>query len=263
MELHYYLRIARRRWLLVIIGFLLTTALTYVFVDRQPLVYESKATFLIRPNALNSADGVRAVDALTRGVEISSTFATVARSDLIRQRAEARLASTEDTSGLSVESAVLTSTNILELRVTGTNPSTVHALARAIGNETVAYIADLQQVFGLQILDAPTLPDDPVAPNKPLLLGTGMVFGVAVGLVFALLAEGLSVQPRPKQFERQLAQALRNSQDFSMRHGPLARKADTTPTVSGRGNGYGADETLVVPEARASDDSRRKSEPPR
>ena len=251
MELHHYLRIVRKRWPFVVIGFLLTTALTFVFVNRQPSIYESKATFVIRARTLNSADGVKAIDALTRGVEISSTFATVARSELIRERAEERMDSALNTSGLRVSSEVLTSTNILELTVSGSDPDAVHGLATAIGDETVDYIAALQQVFELQNLDAPKVPTNPVAPNRRLILATGMVFGVAIGAVFALLAEGLSRRPRPRQFERQLARALRTNQPFSTRYGNLTGNDEDSFTVAGVGNGHDPEETLNLREARS------------
>jgi capsular polysaccharide biosynthesis protein len=221
MDLYDYLQVMRRRWLVTAIGFLLTAGLTFAFVDRQPSIYESTGTFVVRPRTTNSADGLKAIDALTRGVEITTTFATVARSDLVKQRAEQRLDPDVHKSGLTVSSEVLTSTNVLEVTVRGGDPEATHALATAIGDETVAYVSELQTVYDLRVLDAPSVPRVPVAPKRRLLIGTGIVLGLVVGMLFALLAEGFARTPKRRNFDQQLSKALRNSGSLSYSYGDI------------------------------------------
>jgi len=199
MDLMYYLRVVGRHWLVAIVGLALTVALTAVFVQRQPFVYQSAGTMVVRPRPVNTDDGVRAIDTLTRGVEISSTYATIARSDLIRDRAKVNIDPGLDTSGTSISSEVVTSTSILEVSVTGGDPDAVHALAAEVTRQTVAYVGELQNVFELQIIDEPQLPDDPIAPNRPLMLATGVVFGIVVGVLFALIAEAVSGPARARR----------------------------------------------------------------
>jgi uncharacterized protein involved in exopolysaccharide biosynthesis len=205
MELTYYFRIIGRRWPLVLIGLLLTIGLTVVFLQRQPLVFRSTSTVVVRPQTVDSEDGVRAIETLTRGVEITSTYATIARSDLIRGRATERLDPTLDTSGTEVSSEVVTATSILEISVTGGDREVVTALASAVAHEMVAYVGELQNVFELQILDEPQLPDGPIAPKEKLILGTGVVLGAVVGIVFALLAEAAARPARVRQLNRKAA----------------------------------------------------------
>jgi capsular polysaccharide biosynthesis protein len=244
MDLFNYLQVMRKRWLFTAIGFLLTVGLTVAFVDRQPSVYEAKGTFVIRPRTVSADDDLRAIDTLTRGVEIPSTFATVARSEVVRDRAEQRLDAAIDTSGLSVSSEVVTSTNILEITVRGGDPQAVHALAAAVGDETIVYVADLQRVYDLRALDAPHVPDDPVAPNRPLIIGTGVAFGLGVGIVFALLAEGYARRPKPRQFAAQLSDALQTGRSFSHRYGPIdTTQEEDVPKRSRPANGHASDTT--------------------
>jgi capsular polysaccharide biosynthesis protein len=225
MELYDYLQTLRRHWLIAAFGLLLTTALTVVFVDRQPFVYESKGTFVIRPRTQDEGDGLRAIDALIRGVEIPSTFATVARSDLVRDRAEQRLDDGYPWSSLTVSSEVLTSTSILEITVTGGHPEATYALADAIGLETVEYVSDLQQVYELRPLDAPRVRNDPVAPNRPLIIGTGVFLGIGVATVFAVLAEGYVRRPKPRHFSSELSEALQTNTSVNHRDGVQERNA--------------------------------------
>jgi len=205
MELTYYFRIIGRRWPFVLVGLLLTVGLTVVFLQRQPLVYRSTSTVVVRPQTVDSEDGVRAIDTLTRGVEITSTYATIARSDLIRNRATERLDPSLDTSGTKVSSEVLTATSILEISVTGGDPEGVTTVASAIAHEMVAYVGELQNVFELQILDEPQVPDSPVAPKEKLILGTGVVLGLGVGIAFAFLAEAAARPARVRQLNRKAA----------------------------------------------------------
>jgi uncharacterized protein involved in exopolysaccharide biosynthesis len=199
MDLTYYLRVVGRHWFVAVIGLVITVGLTAVFVQRQPSVYQSTGTMVVRPRPVNTEDGVRAIDTLTRGVEISSTYATIARSDLIRDRAKANIDPELDISGTSISSEVVTSTSILEVSVTGGDPDVVHALAAEVTRQTVAYVGELQEVFELQIIDEPQLPDDPIAPNRPLMLATGAVFGIIVGVLFALIAEAVSGPARARR----------------------------------------------------------------
>lgn len=209
MELTYYLRIVGRRWPFAIIGLLITTGLTFAFLQRQPFVYQSTGTMVVRPRTVNSADGVRAIDTLTRGVEISSTYATIARSNLIRERAKERLGPSVDTAGTTVSSEVVTATSILEVSVTGRDPEVVTAFATEITRETVAFVGELQPVFELQIIDEPQLPTRPIAPKRTLILGTGVVFGLGVGVVFALLAEAAARPARARRMRQEVSKRVR------------------------------------------------------
>ena len=236
MELTYYLRIVGRRWPFAIIGLLLTTALTFAFLQQQPLVYKATGTMVVRPRTVNSADGVRAIDTLTRGVEISSTYATIARSDLILARAKEGVDPSLDTAGTRVSSEVVTSTSILEVSVTGGDPQVVAALAAEVTRVTVAYVGELQPVFELQTIDEPQLPTRPIAPNRPLVLGTGVLFGVGVGVLFAFLAEAAARPARARQMRREVSQRVRGrrrSSYGSQFMEPLDDLGDETPTTAG------------------------------
>jgi capsular polysaccharide biosynthesis protein len=188
MQPHHYLLILRKRWVVALTAFLATSALTVVFASRQPALYESSATYVVRPRTA-SADTLRATDTLIRGVEIHSTYATIVRSDLIEERAKARLGPGVDTSETSVGSRVITETNIVEISVTGPDPVIARDLAVAIGRETVAYVSQLGYTFELEPLDPPKAPSSPVAPNTTLTIATGVVSGAALAVCLALLVE--------------------------------------------------------------------------
>ena len=194
MELRRYLDIIVRRWWIALTAFAVTTGATMFWVLPQPKVYESAGTFVVGPRAVNAEESVRAFDTLARGEAINATYASIASSDLVRARAEARVDPSIETNGLDVSAEVLTGTNILEISVRGSDPEAVKELAVAVSQEAVSYVSDSDEGYKLSPLDEPRLNSSPVAPNKSLTIATGVFLGALLGLGLAFLIEYLAAQ---------------------------------------------------------------------
>ena len=192
MEMRRYVVILRRWWWLALPAFLVTTGLTLLLVLSQPPVYESRATFVVAPQSLNPDEAVNAFDTLIRGAQITSTYATIARSDLILGRAEDRLAGGTPASNISVGAEVQTGTNVLEISVQGPDPDSAYDFAVAVAAETVDYVDGLSNAYALEPLDSPRLPRVPVGPQKDLTIALGVLFGLVLGGALALFAEYLN-----------------------------------------------------------------------
>lgn len=195
MEFKTYFGIVRKRWKIAAFAFLATVLFTAYLASGQEPVYESSGTYVVRPRPLAEGDAVRAIDTLVRGVEINSTFASIASSDLVKAAARDRVDPEIDTSGLKTSGKVITGTNIIELTVTGQNPESVYALAVAVGDETISYIGQLDETFELEPLDEPRLPKKPVGPNTPLTMATGVFLGLLLGVGLAVGMEVLTAPP--------------------------------------------------------------------
>jgi capsular polysaccharide biosynthesis protein/GGDEF domain-containing protein len=191
VELRRYLRVLRRHWGLALITFLVTADTTLLLTLRQPTTYEATGTALIRPRLPGTdSEAIDASDLLVQGVKIAETYATMARSDMIRERAEAGLDPGIDPSGVVIGADVMTDTNILSVNARGTDPEAVQAMSEAALDETVAYARALNDVFLLSPLDEPT-PARPVGPNKAITISIGAIFGILLAVVLAFLAEYL------------------------------------------------------------------------
>jgi capsular polysaccharide biosynthesis protein len=192
METTAYFEIVKKRWRLVAIGMVATVAFTALFVSFQPSVFESSGTYVVRPRSGNVDDAARAIETLVRGVEINSTFANIAGSDLIKSRARELVDASISTSGLKTAGRVIAGTNILEFSVTGEDPNAVYALAAALGDVTADYVQNLDEVFELTLLDPPRVPKVPVGPNRVLTMMLSVVLGALLGAALAVGAEALS-----------------------------------------------------------------------
>lgn len=192
MELKLYLRILLKRWWIILGTFVCTLVPTLLLVNSQPWIYESDTTFVIRPHssfAVNDEDVVKALDTISRRVEINTTFAEVSSSSQVKTNAIEKLGlSAQERKGLSVNGKVIAGTNILKISVQGTDPHIVQDFANAVSEETVAYVSNLYDVFELEPLDEAELPTKPVSPNKALNLALGGSLGLflGVGLIFLI-----------------------------------------------------------------------------
>jgi diguanylate cyclase (GGDEF)-like protein len=192
MEIKTYWRILKKRWQLLLFGFAVVFVITLILTIRQPAVYETSTTFVIRPRVTEGAvsdDIVRALDIVSRRVEINTTFAEVATSRLIKRQAIDRLELTsEEQQGLNVSARVVGGTNVMEITAEGHDPEVVRDFANAVGVETVSYVSQLYDVYELEPLDEANLPGKPSQPNMLVNLVLGSILGLAFGacLIFLL-----------------------------------------------------------------------------
>lgn len=254
MELRRYLEVSLRWWWLVALAFLATTAVTVSSVASQPATYETTATFVVRPRPVDPSDEAQAFDALIRGVTINTTYASIARSDLIRDRAEEQLDPAAQRDDMSVSAKVLTDTNIVSVTVKGPDPDNVVDLATAISAETIEYVNDLSDVYVLEPLDEPTRPSGPVAANRMLTILVGLILGVVLGVGLAMLVEYLRKAPEPHAPRKKAARTSAKTR---------AKSPTTTPAktgASGDGEAGRGPSHDVQPAAAAA---RRDGEPDR
>lgn len=184
---------------LVIIPVVVTVLLTLFLTSRLTKIYETSSTYVIRPRSELILDDefVKALDTVSRRIEINTTFAEVAQSDLIKDGAISKLDLTkEQRQKLSASASVLAGTNILEIRVQGKNPDLVRDFAIAVGEETVDYVKNLYDIFELEPLDSPSVPEAPSSPNLWLNLLIAFIIGAAIGFGLLYLSRYLN---RPRE----------------------------------------------------------------
>jgi capsular polysaccharide biosynthesis protein/GGDEF domain-containing protein len=204
MELKAYLRILLKYWWLVVLSLVVTIVATLIFTSRQPQIYETKATFVIRPHSLIVEDEfVRTLDTLSRRIEINSTFAEIAGSKLIKEQAAEKLnLDSAQKKDLTVKGSVLAGTNILEIAVEGTDPALIQDFTEAVSIETLDYVNNLYDVLELEPLDPAEIPSKPIKPNLTFNLILGTVLGLGLGIALAIFTEYLNAPAaEPAKFD--------------------------------------------------------------
>jgi diguanylate cyclase (GGDEF)-like protein len=197
-----YIQLLLKRWWLVALAFGVVFSATYVWTSRQVPVYESSATFVIRPRSESvlGNDFIRALDTISNRSEINLTFAEVSSSNLIHLKAIEKLGLTAaEQSGLSARGRIITGTNILEITAKSHDPIIARRFADAVGVEAMAYVGNLYDVYQMEVLDTANTPPRPTSPNTNLNLFLGASLGLALGAALVFMLE--SLKPAYKEMD--------------------------------------------------------------
>ncbi len=135
---------------------------------------------------------MRALDALVQGGTVGETYASIARSKLIRDSGRAvAVGATQRREHMVVTAEVVTGTRIIRVTVRSTHPVDAQRFAGAVSSRTVEYVNGLNDNYRLDPLDSPTLPTQPLPTKRIVTLGLAGILGLMLGVAFAFLADNL------------------------------------------------------------------------
>jgi len=193
VEIKMYLKILQKRWWVVLALVIVTLIATTYFTLKTEPVYQARATYIVRISAFaEERNVISALNTLTSRTEIAATYAGVANSRLIQDKA-AEMLGINRTSDLSVRSQMKSGTNILEITVEGNDPALVRDYTNAIGLETLNYVEGLYETYRLELLDEASLPGSPIKPNLMQNLSLGGILGLFLGIGLVIFLEYLKV----------------------------------------------------------------------
>ena len=197
MELRDYLRVARRRWMTIVIVTLLTLGAAILFTLQAAPRYASSARlFISTPET--SSDQVY-TGSLFSQARVAS-YADLLTGEEISRRVVDRLNLDESPRNLAgrITAIAKPQTVVLSITVTDSGPERAQLLTQTISEEFVRYVKELETPDGetnapvkASIVDRATIADQPVYPRpvRNLLLGGALGLLLAVGV--AILKEVL------------------------------------------------------------------------
>lgn len=200
MEVKAYLRILVQKWWLVIPALLITLGATAILTFTQQPVFESTATFIVKPNDAfpTGISLANSINILSLRTEIAYTYVEIATSARIKKNAVEQLGLTaEQKKNMVIDSRLRGGTNVLEITVSGPDPSLVQALANQVGAETVLYVNEVYDIYELKPLDAAPLPRSSIKPDKVLNLALGGILGLGLGVALSFLSTYLETPSHP------------------------------------------------------------------
>ena len=195
MELRDYLRVIRRRWMLITACVLVVTGVAAVVTFRTTPVYESQAKLFV-----STADG--STDGAYQG-SLFSMQRVASYADLVdgRELAERVIADLDlelEPTELAeqITATVVPETVNLEIAVQDTDPALAQEIAASTSQELIALIDELETPPGrsnapikASVIDSASLPEDPVSPQPVRNIGLGVVLGLLLGLGLAVMRE--------------------------------------------------------------------------
>lgn len=172
----------KRRWVVLLIV-LLSAGASTAFALSRAKVYESTATLVVLPNLLDQQGGsFLTFEAVTSLVE---TYAEAAESPRNVRRAERILGRPIRS---DVSATVLSDTGILRVHGRDASPQVAAKAAQAVATAFQQSLSGLQPL-DVTLLDAATVPTEPVQPRPPLIIAVGTVLGIGVAILAALSLE--------------------------------------------------------------------------
>ncbi len=187
MSLSTFVRVLLRNWWLIVLATALTVGSTAVFVLVQKPVYEAATTVELKPSAVLEDPNqiLNTINALTRR-NVINTIARKATSMSMHEEV-AQTLGVPVSAVLSAQIRTITppETNLIEVRARSTDPVFAATVANTVAQNMVGQ--DYEKVIAVEVIDPAIAPTSPVAPQPLRLLTLGLMFGVIVGVAFALL----------------------------------------------------------------------------
>lgn len=195
MEIKLYFQMLKRGWWFVLIGGLIfMSASLFISYLTEP-TYTAVASFIIIPSSsLTSVpDVVNGLEVLGN-TSVVTTYAEVMNSNRIYNDTLNFLnMQNKDLSQYTYVAVALPSTSVVELNVSGPNPSTAADLANALGYETINFIRELNSAYDLEFLDAAVPPTIPVSPQPMRDASLALLLGLVIGGALVILREEIRI----------------------------------------------------------------------
>jgi polysaccharide biosynthesis transport protein len=182
VDLKDFIAIAWKRKLTVLIVAAAAVAVAALFAFTRTKQYEATATLAMTPNVQKGQGFVASDDLAT----LLSTYAAIVDSSTTRSAATQILGHPLNA---SVSSSTTAGTGILQISATSTSPTAAAAAARALSRAFENANARGNQLLIVQAIDPPTVPTTPVAPRPPLIIASGLLLGLGLGVALAIILE--------------------------------------------------------------------------
>jgi len=191
MELRDYLRIAQRRWWILLLGIVIVALPIYLYTDAQPRTFRASALVFVNQSA--TANEITYSDAML-SQQLVKTYSRMATEPVVLDEVISTLDLSLLTSELKamVHAAPVRETQLLEISVIGRSPQLITDIANAtaetfIEQQTV-FLPEDQQGSALRVAQPALVPASPIGPMplRNAILGGLLGLLLAAGLVWLL-----------------------------------------------------------------------------
>ena len=197
MDFKELLRIAQRRWLTIVVFFLLSLIAAGALTYSQTPQYQSKARIFISTDT--SGDSIEAFQASAYATQRVQSYSELATSRELMQRVISRLNLNLTPTQLAgkITATVSTNTVIIVLTATDPDPAVAQQIAKAESEELTDYLTDLETPPGktapikASVVDPASYSAAQVSPRPALNLVVGALIGLLLGYGTAVIRDML------------------------------------------------------------------------
>jgi capsular exopolysaccharide synthesis family protein len=204
MDLHDYLLMLRKRWLIIASGIVIGIALAAAYVQTSGKIYTASAQIFV---AASSTDNTAALNnGNTFAQARVQSYTSVANSPAITSAVVKELGLSISPNQLANKISADAPLNkvLLNLHVKDRSPVTAAAIANAVASQFVVYVQNIEKIssgsaaspVALTVIHPAQVPALPTSPRLKLDLLLGLVGGLLVGLAAAAARETLDTRIR-------------------------------------------------------------------
>ncbi|WP_310962228.1 polysaccharide biosynthesis tyrosine autokinase [Nocardioides terrisoli] len=197
MELRDYLRIARRRWALIVGTVAVFAILASAYTAQVVPQYASDSTVFVSTTPGTSAEAYQgdlfSQQRVTSYADLMNGLKLAGRvvKDLHLDLTPAQLSS-------KISANAVPNTVLLDITVTDPSPTQAQLINQAVVNQLQKMVAQIETPPGKRtpllkatVVDSPRLPSSPVSPKPVRNIGLALVLGLLIGFGIAVLREVL------------------------------------------------------------------------
>ena len=193
MTLIELLGLLRKHLLLVIalpLGLGALVALGSLFLPDE---YTATTTMYVLSQRADEAQTVITQSDLSAGQMLTSDVATILSSDRVKNDVAEQLGF-ENLRDFDLSVTSSTTTRVITLAVTGTNPADAAGVANALVDTTSRIASEVMQIESVNVIDAATAPTVPSGPRRMLYVAVGIMAGLFLAVAIVVIQDMLDTR---------------------------------------------------------------------
>ena len=193
MSLSTFIRVLIRNWWLIVLATALTVGSTAVFVLLQKPVYQASTIVELKPSVVLEDPNqiLNTINALTRRNVINTIARKATSMSMHEEVAREMGVPVEAVLSARVQTITPPETNLIEVRAQSVDPAFAAKIANTVAQKMLGQ--DYEKVISMEVIDPAMPPTSPIAPQPVRLLTLGLIFGLILGVAFALMEHALSI----------------------------------------------------------------------
>src|SRR5450759_1824545 len=208
VELHDYIRVLRKQWVLIALTAALAVAAAIGYTVRATPLYQSSIKLFVSAQERTTDTSSTAYQGGLFSQQRAKSYADLLSGPRVAESvvADLKLSMTPGQLQAKVKAQALPDTVLLTASVTDTNRAQAQRLANAVGVQFAALVDQLERPttggpapIKVEVVENARLPGGPVSPQPTRNVGLALVLGLLLGIGIAVLRETLDTTVKSTQ----------------------------------------------------------------
>lgn len=169
----------------------------YSFVAMKN-TYTASVSMYVLVQRENSANATSLNSDLSASQMVTNDVATLLKSDRVVAET-ARDLNMDSLRGYSASVTSSTTSRVLTLEVTGTDPQRTADVANKMAEEVSGVAREVMSVDSVNVVDSAKVPTSPSGPKRPLYIAVGLLAGLFAAVAIVVVADMLNTKVRGEE----------------------------------------------------------------